>query len=345
MTCQEITTIKTNVRQSNFELLRLVSMFFILFYHELLFFIVKMDDTIIYKALEMPLHVGVICFVLISGYFHIRPSIHGAVKLLMPLLLFYLPLTLWEMADGVGPAKSLFIFSKSPYWFIRTYFYLFLISPILNNFLINNKQRFQMLCVLFFIAVYMGTMHEPSLKNGKNLALFMFLYVLGDCLKALKSKYERWRLKWMILAYLTLNIVIVITYIIYHDNILGKLVWLMSFPYCSPILILNATLLFLVFAKISFKSRVINWLSSSVLSIYVLHHQHFILCALIGSGVYTIYRIQTSVYGLLLGLVTFTIVIMSVCIVIDKLFRLTQIDAILTKYIVKANNYIQSKIF
>ena len=149
----------------------------------------------------------------------------------------------------------------------------------------------------------------------------------------------------MILAYLTLNIVIVITYIVFHDNILGKFVWLMSFPYCSPILILNATLLFLVFAKISFKSRVINWLSSSVLSIYVLHHQHFILCALIGSGVYTIYRIQTSVYGLLLGLVTFTIVIMSVCIVIDKLFRLTQIDAILTKYIVKANNYIQSKIF
>ena len=85
------------IRESNFELLRLLSMLFIVWYHLLCFFVVETDDAPVYKAMYFPLHVAVICFVLISGYFRIRPSIRGVAKLMFPLLMFYLPLTVYEM--------------------------------------------------------------------------------------------------------------------------------------------------------------------------------------------------------------------------------------------------------
>ncbi len=90
------------VRESNFELLRLVAMYFILLYHMLSFFIVKVDDAPLYKALWLPLHIAVACFVLISGYFHIKPSFKGIVKLLAPLIVCYLPLTFCESVSCVG---------------------------------------------------------------------------------------------------------------------------------------------------------------------------------------------------------------------------------------------------
>ena len=54
-------------RQSCFELLRLISMFFIILYHLLLWFVQDNPSHVVLKALWLPLHVGVICFVLISG--------------------------------------------------------------------------------------------------------------------------------------------------------------------------------------------------------------------------------------------------------------------------------------
>ncbi len=94
------------VRDSNFELLRIVAMIFILVYHCLFFFVCKEDGNVWLKASWIPLHVAVICFVLISGYYHIKPSIRGLVKLIGPLLVFYLPLTIYELLNGEGGGKK-----------------------------------------------------------------------------------------------------------------------------------------------------------------------------------------------------------------------------------------------
>lgn len=79
------------IRKSNFELLRIVCMLFIVSYH-FLRYLVENDNVstpIVYKATWLPLHIAVICFVLISGYFHIRPTFKGALKLLLPVLVYY----------------------------------------------------------------------------------------------------------------------------------------------------------------------------------------------------------------------------------------------------------------
>ena len=314
--------IKMNIaRESNFEMLRLIAMFFIVWYHLLLKFIVVIDDTPIYKAMYLPLHVAVICFVLISGYFHIKPSLHGGSKLLFPLLLFYLPLTLFEIVQHKGGIESLLFFSKSPYWFIRVYFYLYLFAPILNSYLVSERRRISLLLILAFISFYMGwLMQDNSMTDGKNLVLFIFIYVLGDCLKYYHEKIDKVSTRNLVMIYLFLNIVLVLIYNSFAEGIIGEIVFKLSYPYCAPVLIMNACLLFLIFSRLHFFSRTVNWLAGSVLAVYVLHHQSFVLYVLIQPCVMYLYHENTSPIVLLIFLSFLAWTILFVGIIVDKIF-------------------------
>lgn len=307
-------------RESNFELLRLVAMYFILLYHMLGFFIVRVDDAPLYKALWLPLHVAVACFVLISGYFHIKPSFKGTVKLLAPLIVFYLPLTIFELIYYGGGYSGLLFFSQSPYWFIRVYFYLFMISPALNMFIANKKRMIYLLLVLGFISLYMGTMQDTALQDGKNLVLFMFLYTLGDCIRTYWSKLDKFKTIYLVGGYVFLNIGLVVVYCLTFDKALGRLLWEMSFPYCSPILILNAVMLFLLFGRLSFKSRAVNKLASSVFAVYIIHHQHFVLYSVLGPVVLKVHEFMQQPLYVIPALCVVVLIIMFVCIGVDKLF-------------------------
>lgn len=82
-------------RQSNFELLRIASMFMIIFYH-LVFFIVAPanPDTPFWKSFQLALHIGVILFVLVSGYFGIKASTKGFSRLVLMGFIYFVPLAL-----------------------------------------------------------------------------------------------------------------------------------------------------------------------------------------------------------------------------------------------------------
>ena len=68
----------TKNRQSNMELLRIFSMLCIVVYHIFLFGLdAHHPEEPLYKSLQIPFHVGVPIFVMISGYFGIRFSLRG----------------------------------------------------------------------------------------------------------------------------------------------------------------------------------------------------------------------------------------------------------------------------
>lgn len=90
-------------RESSFELLRILAQFFIVFYHLLLNVVFPDTGDPLYRALWLPLHIGVVLFVLISGYFGIRPGVKGLVRLVGTLAVYHLPLALGHRAiDGGG---------------------------------------------------------------------------------------------------------------------------------------------------------------------------------------------------------------------------------------------------
>lgn len=308
------------MRKSNFEILRLIAMFCIVFHHILGKFIQSYDDNILYKALDIPIHFAVALFVLISGYFHIHPTLRGATKLLAPLLVYYFPLTIFELTEGYldGGIGYFFSFSNFPYWFIFTYFYLYLTSPLLNSYLDSTKSRVYPLLAFGFISVVMGMIQDPSLNTGKNLTLFMFLYIVGDSLKYYKSKSKVIHLSNLVLLFTLFNVFAVGSYYFLYDTIFGKIIWNLCHPYCSPGLIINAVLFFLIFSRLNFSSKIVNYLSGSVFAIYIIHHQDFVLNHIIRGVTFNIYNSFQTPIALLFAIVLLTISIMMVCVVIDK---------------------------
>lgn len=128
-------------RNASFELLRIVCMFMIVLYH--LFWVVFHPEVVNspeYSAMMYPLHIAVVCFVLISGYFGIKPSFKK-------LIVFYSQILFYNVLCYVVSSWYLdsfnikdFVVSFLPLshnqdlWFIRTYTILFLISPIVVVF-------------------------------------------------------------------------------------------------------------------------------------------------------------------------------------------------------------------
>lgn len=275
----------------------------------------------------MPLHIGVLLFVLISGYFGIKATPKGLLKLIGMMAVYYLPIQLVfiYLHSGGGNLKEmlktvLFV-SHTPYWFMRTYICLFIFAPIINLYLnvVTDKKRILLLTSLFFISTYLGTSHgDPSLQDGKNLANFIFLYVIGNTLNRYKSYWERFRYSRLIPAFIVINIALVVSYLsVGSSSIMGKTIWILSYPYCSPILLVNALLMFLIIGKMHLRSTKINYLASSTLAIYLIHSQPVIL-NVIGKAVPVLKDLSFDNVSFLLLIICYTLVIILISIFIDK---------------------------
>lgn len=260
-------------------------MFCIVWYHLLAYYLYVyphdgMNDFVIEAAIPS-LHIGVILFVLISGFYGIRPSMKGFARLLIITMVYFLPLQFIQLfiegrlSHPRAILNSLMFITNTPYWFIRTYLYLYLCAPLVNNFIksSNRKQTNLLLFILGVISVYFGTTQgDPSLSGGKNLVNFLFLYLLGYTIKTYQKQIQRISIPYYLVAYIVLNIFVILALFIFkRGTFIGDGIWQLTFPYCSPILVLNAALLFIVFSKITLNSKVVNMVASSMFAVYLIH--------------------------------------------------------------------------
>ena len=272
----------------------------------------------------MPLHVGVIIFVLLSGYFSINATSKKFLKLIAIFLVYTLPETFYTLthANSLQHAvHSLFLLSYTHFWFIKAYLFLFLVSPMLNLYWHNssNRQRWFMTSVLGFVAIYMATTHgDKSMVTGKNLVNFMFLYFTGRMLSLYKDKWQARRYLTWVSYYILLNIIIVVAYLLLNGT--GrKLIWMLSFPYSSPILLVNSVLLFMIVGKMHFQSKVVNYLAASSLAIYLIHGCRPYVIGTIGSMTYYLYDHISNGILLFGSCIVLTLLIIAFAITIDKL--------------------------
>lgn len=132
----------SKTRNASFELLRIICMFMIVLYH----LFIKLDYSAVctsafYSSLLFPLHVAVICFVLISGYFGIQLSFKKLLAFYIQVLFYNIVAYLVCSVISYEFSIKNFIISFLPLshnqdlWFIRTYLYLMLLSPIINKYL------------------------------------------------------------------------------------------------------------------------------------------------------------------------------------------------------------------
>lgn len=172
-----------------------------------------------------------------------------------------------------------------------------------------------MLTILIFISMYLGTFgNDSSLKEGKNIVNFMTIYFLGN-----EFRYKRlvpnMSKKYILLILILFNFLFMsVVYFGYGTIFVSKL-RIISWDYNSPLLIFNAGLFFLLFEKISFSSSVVLKVATSVFPIYLIHSNLQIQGIL-----WPFLQKLSGSDSLWIKYAFISIMIMMVCIALDKLF-------------------------
>jgi surface polysaccharide O-acyltransferase-like enzyme len=320
---------EVSVRESNFELLRIVAMFLILFQHQ---FIPLVATTAgLTNAFYVFVHIAVPCFVLISGYFGINANIKGLLNLYFKCMVLAVGLYFAYCIFGnkvlsiKETIKSFMPLSHSGLWFIQVYILLYIASPLINKALniATKNQKIFFIVITGIITFWFGWINRNNtLADGKNIVNFIFLYCIGNFVHNNIQREELFKMRYIFIsAYLILNTLLFTVLTLTGEYVFfQKIVFKAFHPYNSPGVILNALLLFLFFSTLSIKSKTINYLADSVLAIYVIHANiyfgHFLA------------RILANVKNEFLGNISFTIfsviiaiAIMAFCIIIDKLIK------------------------
>ena len=326
MNCKPTPTQSVKIqRNSSFELLRIFSQFFIVLYH--ICYIWQGEEYIrqpFFQAVTIPLHIGVVVFVLLSGYFMIKPKISGLIKLLGIFFIYSLPEVIYNVStakDTLHKVTSLMFFSNSHYWFVKTYLYLFLVSPMINLWLkyASERQRWYMVATFAFVACYMAmSKGDSSVSNGKNLTNFIYFYLVGNQLHYYKDKWMNIKTSRLLLFYIVFIFAILLLEYCMYGNIVGKLIKRLSFPYSSPFILLGATLFFMIIGKQHIKSRFINYLAVSSLAIYLIHGSRPYLPLLHEHICGYLQEITSNNLMLFVTYAVYTLIIITVCICIDK---------------------------
>lgn len=269
-------------RESNMELLRIVSMLFVL--------VVHFDGATVglpqphgnlsdlsardvwCLAVESLAIVGVNCFTLISGYFGIRTSWRSASAFLFQCLFYAVGIaTVLHLLrpDAVTAEmwlQSWMILSHTDLWYVPAYFGLMLLAPLLNagcrHITTKNLLGFTALFAAFNI--WCGWWWKGNFNpTGYTLVQLVLLYLIGTCLRRVDSRLPGLRASGCIWIAATAGI---FGTSLYLDSVT-------AFAYNSPFVVSSSAAMFCMFAAMKFKSTVVNYIARSSFAVYLIHKQ------------------------------------------------------------------------
>lgn len=269
------------VRQSNFELYRIICIFLIVLMHSFGSGAGKLNNCI-GIFVNVIGNIGVTGFVLLSGYFGINLKIKKLVKidimmifwsLVNLLVMMFLPNASGEMIPFSikGFVKCFIPFASHTYWFIACYFALCILSPFINEYLgqITKKQHRKLIMFAGSIYLIMPTVFffDQTGDGGKGIVNMVLAYVIGRYIGMYhkNQQIKKASLCGMLFAVICINFGL--NFVIYQ--ITGNL----SNYYArdnSVLTMLQAVLLLLLIMQIKTSSKFINVISSNVIAVYIL---------------------------------------------------------------------------
>ena len=312
-------------RKSNIELLRIVAMLFVVLLHANYFSLGRVDITDIiinpipafFKAyLEQLCIVCVNVFVLISGWFGIRPTLKGGLSLLFQVFFFHILIILVLLAIGESiPASGFYrlFYEDSPYWFVIAYLILYAVSPILNAFIetVNVRTYLSVLVSFFLLEFAFGWMSNVAgavYNEGYSAISFMGLYLLARYLYKYPTKIITFSIPQNIMLYFLFSLLPILLFFLTKREF-------NYMAYTSPFVISASVFFFMAFNKMKFSNKVINYLACSSFAIYLVHlhplvKDHFI-CLMRSAfeklgGMYILFAVS---FAIILGLI---------CMILDK---------------------------
>ncbi len=279
---------QAQVRNSGFELLRLILMFLIIIHHGIVHglgltglswgpeLVARPDDMFWCCLVNCFCIPAVNVFVLISGYFGIKPTRNKFLKLLVSTALYtfvFTCLAYWAKGDILHALTHVLFLSHTCYWFILDYLCLMCFAPLLNMFCEQSTQRlFRLfLASMLILTCYLGFVWRMGDNvSGYTLLQFILMYCLGRYAKRFdlslsKAKSAQLYLGATLLCGLGM-------YGLYRLNFSDR-AWQMT-QYSNPLLILAAVAAVLLFKNFHFSSKLINRLALSSLAIYLVQSSY-----------------------------------------------------------------------
>lgn len=235
--------------------------------------------------LEMLCITGVDIFVLISGWFGIRPSLKGLCNLLFQVVFVTLFANFFMI--GLGLASFTMPEFFQVVWFVYAYLLLYILSPILNKFVEHSSKRQHLILMIFFFIFqtctgWIYSFKMPVFNNGGSAMSFIGLYLLAQYIR--KYMYfldkQRNKLGKLLFVYLLGTLVLTATcmFVMYH-NILGngRIVVQILENYVNPLIIFNSVVMLMIFVNFKIKkNKVINHLASSSFAVILFHTSPYI---------------------------------------------------------------------
>lgn len=213
-----------------------------------------------------------------------------------------------------------FFVTDSPYWFMQSYLALYLFAPVANRYLDDSsrKQKMYMLVVLLFLSSYCGYVGSPSyLTEGKNLVNFLLIYVIGNAIREWKDEILRVGIFKLLALYVGLNAVLFCCYI-WENPDMQRTILKLAYNYSSPLIIVNAVLIFIMLSRINVQSIRINYIASSTLAVYLIHVHPAICGSAFKMPLLFIQNYTANTFLICILYLVYAILFFFVCVLIDK---------------------------
>lgn len=266
-------------RLINIELLRIISMFFIILMHSYDF---GMKEAIVsyhfnpeyFNIYIKPLTViAVNCFVIISGFFSIKFSVRGIMRFWFTcffysilLYLIYGSINGFQLKEFVKACLP--ITKNGTLWFVKAYFILYVISPFINNYIEKHTSKghlYGFLALTFLNVIFGFCLNDSFNALGFNYNQLIYIYYIGRMINIYYDNFNNYYK--YIPKIFVVNLILMMA--LSYCN-------LFSFSYNNPLIIISTVCFFCIFLRIKVNSRYIEYLAKGTFGVYIIHENQFI---------------------------------------------------------------------
>ncbi|MBO5530371.1 MAG: acyltransferase family protein [Bacilli bacterium] len=306
---------KQKERNSNFELMRIVSMFLIIVWHFIMHTHLISRTTgelnFVIRVIYLLIAVHVNSFVLVSGYFQYNKDINSKkifsligktwfYKLMYALIFVFFGIVTMSKFDFfffLQPLNITYSYGEF-YWFINIYICLYLLIPYLNILIKNlsynmHKKLIIILFILLSIIPRIALWSTMS-NHGTTLITFIMLYLIGAFFGKYKLRDNYHFKYYSIKKYkFVINILFIITcflsvivlcssdYLRMYSNTLifdyfSRFFGENYIDFATPLIVIESVLYLLIFESINIKSKIINKIGTLTFGIYLVHENKFL---------------------------------------------------------------------
>ena len=298
-----------NVRQSNFEVMRMLSMLFVVMWHLILHSgLYELLGTIKF-CLEFLVLLGVVhinSFVLVTGYFQSEGKfslkkffklffLTWFYKALFVLIFYFLGL---RDISKLELFKELMPIDSRDYWYVNCYLGLYLLSPWLNLFIrsIDQKEYRSLLLVGFilFSIIPLITNQVTISNDGYTIIHFIYMYLIGAYLKKYPIEknyhfqyYSRCKRQVIFLGIsifcLFFNFILLqFSHSLVGSNNsllneMGNYLFNNNRLYSNPVVIIQSIFYFLYFSTLKIKKFKLRSISKVILDVYLIHENYYMI--------------------------------------------------------------------